>query len=100
MAGRRDSKKFSLNKTLKNKLKNKMTDEKLRARVCGDYELFDGEMLKAIKVLRDNGFMVTSTPASGVPVELYYGSDTYRGLKDITKFVNSVKDKYSKSSIK
>lgn len=68
-----------------------MKDEKLVARICGCY---DEEMFKAIQVLRNNGFRVSATPVSGSPVELSYGSETYVGLEEITKFVNSVKDKY------
>lgn len=71
-----------------------MEDEELVARLCGDYQLYDGEMFKAIQVLRNNGFRVSATPVSGSPVELFYGSETYIGLEKITKFVNSIKDEY------
>ena len=61
--------------------------ERLRARVCGDYH--KGEMQEALQMLRANGFRVSSTPVSGIPVTLYYGSDTYEGIQEIEEFVRN-----------
>jgi len=61
----------------------KMPD-KLTARIIGCY---DEEMFKAIQLLRESGYRVSSTPVSGISVELNYGSKTYSGLAEIEKFV-------------
>ena len=58
--------------------------ERLRAHVCGDYQ--NKEMQEALQILRTDGFRVSSTPVSGLPVTLYYGSDTYKGVQKIEEF--------------
>jgi len=63
--------------------------ELLEARVLGEY---DKDMFKAIALLRQTGFKVCSTAASGLAEpELNYNGSTYSGLEAIKNFVEQYK---------
>lgn len=62
-----------------------------KARLCVDYS--DENSFKAIRILRDAGFLVTATPVSGLgEPELTLGSTTYSGITEIQQLTESVKE--------
>jgi len=60
--------------------------KKLIARVCGCY---DEAMFKSLKLLRESGFKVSSSPVSGAVAILYHGREEYVGFDSIKEFVEN-----------